>query len=158
IRCFVNDQPVIESPDPQLRKGKVGLAKFRDTVAEFKHFRLGKTVPTATASAGTTARLDRAIAALAREGKGNEEEVDKLAGEGASGVAVLQERARQMEKQAARLRQLAAAVHQQGVLRDLARVTRGPDADIDLVHAALLVARLDNEDVDVEAYRHEVRR
>ena len=34
----------------------------------------------------------------------------------------------------------------------------GKDEDIDLVHAALLIARLDNEDLDVAAYRQQVER
>ena len=32
------------------------------------------------------------------------------------------------------------------------------EQNIDLLHAALLIARLDNEDVEVEPYRHEVER
>jgi len=46
ILCFVNDHLVIESADDGLPDGKVGLAKFRETSANFKtsnsdrHFRL----------------------------------------------------------------------------------------------------------------------
>src|SRR5205823_12393304 len=68
------------------------------------------------------------------------------------------ERARLLEQQAARLRQLAQAVHQQNVLSELRRVLRGKEEDVDLLHAALLIARLDNEDVDVDGYRAEVAR
>ncbi len=41
IRCFVNDQPAFEAVDTKLSGGRVGLAKFRDTQAEFKQFRAG---------------------------------------------------------------------------------------------------------------------
>ncbi|MEO1997587.1 MAG: trypsin-like peptidase domain-containing protein, partial [Planctomycetaceae bacterium] len=41
IACFVNDQLVIESTDGLYGKGRFGLAKFRDTHAEFKRFRSG---------------------------------------------------------------------------------------------------------------------
>jgi serine protease Do len=37
-------------------------------------------------------------------------------------------------------------------------VLRGKEEDIDLLHAALLIARLDNEEVEVETYRREVER
>jgi S1-C subfamily serine protease/regulator of sirC expression with transglutaminase-like and TPR domain len=158
IRCFVNDEPVIESVAPELRRGRAGLAKFRDTVAQFKNFRLGKTVPATAPSVAAAAPLIKVIDAIQRKSAARPEEVAKLAGAGPAGVALLQEQARQLEKQAARLRQLAVTVHEQNVLRELARVTHAPDGDIDLVHAALLVARLDNEDVDVEAYRREVAR
>jgi len=33
-----------------------------------------------------------------------------------------------------------------------------PEAEVDLLHAALLIAKLDNDEVDVEAYRAEVDR
>ncbi len=154
LRCFVNDYLVIESAAPQLRRGKVGLAKFRDTVAEFKHFQLAKAIP----SSNIPASLSRAMEAVPPEGPIQPQEVAKLAGEGSTSVAALQERARQFDRQATRLRQLAAAVHQHRVLDELTRATGGPDEKIDLVHAALLVARLDNEDVDVDAYRAEMER
>src|SRR6185503_11365087 len=39
---FVNGVQVMESDDTALRGGKVGLAKFRDTKAQFKNFYVGK--------------------------------------------------------------------------------------------------------------------
>ena len=56
------------------------------------------------------------------------------------------------------LRQAALLLHQQEVLKEMAQLVRGKEADIDLVHAALLIARLDNDELDVEAYRREVER
>src|SRR5688572_30332992 len=38
IRCFVNDELAIESDDVALRNGGVGLAKFRQTQAQFRSF------------------------------------------------------------------------------------------------------------------------
>src|SRR5262245_40973447 len=43
LRCFVNDHLLIESEDEGLTAGQVGLAKFRDTAAEFKGFAVGRT-------------------------------------------------------------------------------------------------------------------
>jgi serine protease Do len=56
------------------------------------------------------------------------------------------------------LRKLAQMVHQQGCLDELAAETTKDDDKADLIRAALLVARLDNEDLDVAAYRQEVDR
>ena len=42
IQCFVNDQLVIESSDDGLTGGKVGLAKFRQTKADFRNFAWGE--------------------------------------------------------------------------------------------------------------------
>src|SRR5581483_1333230 len=70
----------------------------------------------------------------------------------------LRERARLLEQQAARLRELAAAVHQKRVLGELTKVLAGKEDDIDLLHAALLIAKLDNDELDVDLYRRDVDR
>src|SRR5262249_3802443 len=80
------------------------------------------------------------------------------ASDGPVGMQVLRERARQLEEQAVELRRLAIAVHERNILAELVRVLHVKEENIDLLHAALLIARLDNEDVDVEAYRHEIDR
>ena len=45
IKCFVNDSSVFEIKDSGLPNGRIGLAKFRDTEAEFRNFRVGKDLP-----------------------------------------------------------------------------------------------------------------
>src|SRR5262245_22866274 len=42
LRCFVNDELVIEAADDAFAKGRVGLAKFRNTGAEFRRFAVAK--------------------------------------------------------------------------------------------------------------------
>jgi serine protease Do len=158
IRCFVNDQLVIESTDDGYTKGRVGLAKFRDTVAEFRHFRIAKEVPPLDPAAAVIARIGKTLDNLPLKSKPGSELVERLAPDGPIGMKVLRQRALQLEEQAARLRQLAAAVHQQNVLTELVRVLHVKEVNIDLLHAALLIARLDNEDVEIEPYRHEIER
>jgi regulator of sirC expression with transglutaminase-like and TPR domain len=152
IRCFVNDRPVFESTDTAWTSGRVGLAKFRQTVAEFRQFRVGKSLPPSAPPAEVVARVRKAA-----EGDGPDV-VGKLAPEGAAATAVLRQQARELEQQAARLKRLAQAVHERRVLDELAGVLKAKEADVDLVHAALLIARLDNDEVDVAAYRAEVGR
>ena len=156
IRCFVNDHLVIESTDDVYTTGRVGLAKFRDTVAEFKRFQLAREVPPLAPPADVAARIRQTVDGLSPEKKIGAELVPKLASDGNASLKVLRERARELEERAATLRRLASAVHERNVLDELVRVLHGKEENIDLLHAALLIARLDNEDVDVEAYRHEV--
>jgi regulator of sirC expression with transglutaminase-like and TPR domain/S1-C subfamily serine protease len=156
--CYVNDELVTTSTDAGLTEGQVGLAKFRDTVAEFKQFRLGKTVATPAPPAEAAARLGKAIDGLTGDAAATSEAVGKLSGDGPLGPRLLRNRASRLEKQAARLREIAAGVHQKNVLDELVRATLGKEESIDLVHAALLLSRLDNEEVDVEAYRTDVER
>ena len=157
IRCYVNDKLAMESDDAVLTSGKVGVAKFRETTAEFKQFRVGKELLPLTPSAEVTARVKKAIENLP-VGPVAAVVVGKLTPEGAAGLSALREQARLLEQQAAQLRQLAQSVHQQAVLNDLLKTLAGKEDDIDLLRAALLLARLDNEEVDVEHYRGEVER
>jgi regulator of sirC expression with transglutaminase-like and TPR domain len=157
IRCFVNDHLVIESTDDVYIKGRVGLAKFRDTSAEFKKFQIAKEIK-ALPPPAAVARIGKTLDGMPPGSKPRAEIVKSLAPEGAAGLRALRERARRLEEQAVELRRLAAAVHEHNVLAELLRVLRGKDENIDLLHAALLIAKLDNEDVDVEAYRHDLKR
>ncbi len=157
IRCFVNDHLVLSSTDDVYTTGRVGLAKFRDTVAEFKRFQIDKEISSLAASAEAVSRIGKALDGMPKE-KPYMGLIGKLAPEGAIGMSVLRARARRLEEEAKDLRRLAAAVHERNVLDELSRVLRGKEENIDLLHAALLIARLDNEEVDVAAYRREVER
>jgi serine protease Do len=157
IRCFVNDHLVIESTDDVYTTGRAGLAKFRDTVAEFKHFQIAKEIKPLAVSAEADARIGKTLDSMSKN-KPRTEIIGRLAPEGTVGLQVLRERARRLEEEAKELHRLAAAVHERNVLDELMRALRGKEEHIDLLHAALLIARLDNEEVDVEAYRREVER
>ena len=159
LRCYINDKEVFDVRDEGgWSEGRAGLAKFRETAAEFKQFRVGKALPPAAAPPDVAARVAKAVASLAADGPPAEAVVNKLASEGGAGAAALRARARALEAEAGRLRGLARAAHQQNVLAELARVLPGKDEDADLLQAVLLVARLDDDELDVAAYRREVER
>jgi serine protease Do len=157
IRCYVNDHLVIESEDNALTGGRVGLVKFRDTHVEFKHFQLGRKVAAAHPPAELAARVGKLVQSLPG-GPPDAVVVGKLAPDAPASLEVLQQRARQMEQQAARLRELAKAVHQKRVLVELTRAVQGDEDHINLIHAALLIAWLDNPDLDVTAYEKQFDR
>jgi regulator of sirC expression with transglutaminase-like and TPR domain len=158
ILCYVNDHQLVESADTGLTGGQLGLAKFRDTRAEFKNFRVGRKVPSDAVSADVAGRVGKAVEHLDPAGEPKPEQVEALVPDAPASVTVLHERARQLERQAEQLRHLALAVHEKRVEAELAEAVRGKDQDVDLVRAALLVAKLDNDEVDVDAYRKEVDR
>src|SRR5262249_7517506 len=103
-------------------------------------------------------RIGTSVEKLAPHEPPGRDLVDALTPDAPASVALLRERARHLERQAAQLRDLAQAVHQQKVFAELTKATQGKDEEIDLLHAALLVARLDNDDLDADAYRKEVER
>ncbi len=157
-RCYVNNELVFEVADLDLAAGRVGLAKFRDTVAEFKNFRVARELPVGGVPEAVSARIRKSVEKLPAKGTLPAAVVSKLSPEGSAGPAVLRERARELELQAAQLRRLALAVHSRNVLDQLQRILQNKEEKIDLLHAALLLAKLDNEEIDVDAYRAEVDR
>src|SRR5262249_40202653 len=138
ISCYVNGQLVIESTDAELTSGQVGLAKFRETKAEFKNFQLGKQILTPQLSADLVKRIAKSVEALSPHEGLKPELIGPLLPEAAASMGALRERAKQLEQQAAQLRQLALAVHHESVHAELTKALRGQEEDIDLLRAALL--------------------
>jgi len=158
LQCFVNDELVIESDDAVYHTGRAGLAKFRHTVAEFKGFEVGSQLESARPSAQLVERVTEVAAGLSSRERFGRALIDELAGKSKASQAALRKHARLLEEQASQLRELADAVHQQQVHAELIDVLDHGDKEIDLLHAALLIAKLDNRDVDVRAYQEQVNK
>lgn len=157
VTCYVNGRPVIESTHAQPNPGRVGLAKFRDTRAEFKDFSLGKELPDRRPDETLVRRVDELLSEHADELL-DPAIVRGLSPAATEAIAALREQAKRLDGRAAQLRRLADAVHQQSVLAALTKELARDESEIDLVHAALLIARLDNDELAVEAYRQQFER
>jgi len=158
IECFVNEEPVIESTDGRYAAGAVGLAKFRDTRAEFRNFEVGAKIASRKPSTEVRDKIARAVNDLDPSRPPSAEMVERLLAEGSEGTAALRERAELLEQQSERLKQLARAVHQKKTRDELIAELSRKEEEIDLLRAALLVARIDNEEVDVDTYLAEAGR
>lgn len=156
ILCYVNGQLVIEAEDDKLPEGRVGLAKFRDTKVWFKDFQLGTNLPPGAAVPPTNlvSEIEQHLRVLG--GNSDAELAAALRPHGDSGVSVLTERAARLETEAARLRHVAETLQEQSVQAEFTNALQKPEAAIDLLHAALLVSKLDNPDLDVASYRRQV--
>jgi len=153
IQCFVNDQPVIELRTAMNDRPRVGLAKFRDTHAQFKRFRVAKKIPPSRPSPSIVGRVTKIAANITPSRPPIQTLIERLVPDAPASSVALRERARLLEQQAKRLRQLASAVNQTKARRELVRLLKPKKGSrIDLLRAALLVAKIDNEDVDVDAY------
>jgi serine protease Do len=158
IDCMVNDETVFTSTDDALPGGRSGLASFRGTEATFRGFAVGAKLPPVTPAADILARLDAAIAGLPDAAVMPRSVVDAVVAAGPDSDAAVEARAAALERQAGRLRALADAVHERRTLEELGRLVARRGADIDLFRGALLVARLDNRDLDIDAYERELDR
>jgi regulator of sirC expression with transglutaminase-like and TPR domain/S1-C subfamily serine protease len=154
--CFVNDAPVFQSTDKGLGEGKVGLAKFRDTKAEFRGFAVGPQLPPAAPPTEQVARIAGMVKDLDGAGAPPAELVAALVGEGAVGDAALAARADALDREAKGMRALMAQVQAKRTVEALAKEAAAEP--IDLFQSALLVAALDNPDLDLAGARHDLDR
>lgn len=153
FECFVNERSVFRSRDGALQGTRVGLAKFRETSAEFREFRLGT-------PAGTTPALaPELIVALGLSSDPapalSLADVAALRTNLPAARRALAGRAQALEQAAAGLRQLANQLHRDQVRDTLVQLFHRPEEDIDLVEAALLVAWHDLPSLDMESYRRQ---
>jgi serine protease Do len=168
LRCFVNDRQVFESADRTFTHGRVGLAKFRDTEAEFRRFQLAAEIPPAALSDQVIARArtaleklppladvtPEALAELSGAVVGQEEDsasspVQEVPQQAAEAIA---REAKELRKRAEELDRIATSVRRQGAIAQLAELIKPDSNDLDLLRACLIVARLDGEEIDVEEY------
>lgn len=152
IQCFCNGELVCEIEDDVYSQGRVGLAKFRHTTAEFKEFAVGKELGTGRPSEATVAKVTDLVKDIPAPRPPTAEMAARLEEFGGPGRSVLEERARLLEQQAERLRQLSRAVHERHVRTELAALFDKPESEVDLLHAALLIAALDNDELQVDEY------
>ena len=156
LLCYVNDHLVIESQDQQLRTGKIGLAKFRDTKATFKNFQVAKLIPTEASTAPLDKSLVQQLENLPAAPQTDVRLLSALQTNAPASRAVLVARADRLEKEVVQLRKLARTIHRKSIEAQLMKEFDQPEAKVDLFHAALLLAKLDNEELDVTAYRRQI--
>jgi serine protease Do len=157
IRGYVNDVLVVEATDAEFRKGKVGLASFRDTHAQFKGFEVGAHLPSALPVPEVVERAERVARAIKGDRTPDTKAIAELLPDADAGVRALLDSADRREREAKQIRKAADSLRSRRTQRDLiALFDRKPEKEIDLLRAALIVARLDNDDLDVEAYLREV--
>jgi regulator of sirC expression with transglutaminase-like and TPR domain len=157
IVCFVNGTQVIESDDQGLTSGQVGLAKFRHTTAEFRRFRVARELPSMAVNEQTAQRIVELTKDIAPDRAASLSVLQQLTADSKTAGSVLRHQAREWEQRAERLRQLASDVHAQTVQRQLhALLDDKEDAEIDLVAAALWIAALDHEELEVDDYVREI--
>lgn len=158
IDCYINDELAIKSPDIAFDSGSVGLAKFRNTEAEFRNFRIAREIPSSQPTEEETKRVTELLSDLSADTRPSSKLIEDLIPEGQTTQMVLRREARLLEERAQQLRELAATVHTRRTQQQLTEVMSEDPEKLDLLKASLLIARLDNEEVDVDGYLAEVDR
>lgn len=157
LQCFVNGHLVAESADPVLRKGSVGLAKFRDTQALFKGFAVGEKLKIPEL-AQSFPEIDSLLTQWGGAADFHGELMEKLVSQSESSRQALLTKARSLEEQAERMREFASRVHLRSVQDALSRLFAEPEEKIDLFYATLLISKLDNPELEIEPYQRQLDR
>ena len=158
FRCYVNDELVVESSDDVLPTGRVGLARFRDTKASFKGFAVAKEIGPSQPDAELLAKLTAEVDGLPSLAELLPEATTPLAENESEARLVLRRRADELEARAREMRLMAADLHARSVAGQLAEVLAGEEESIDLTRAALMIAWLDDEELQVDAYPEQLDR
>ena len=153
IMCFVNDQLVIELVDKEFTEGRIGLCKFRAPTAEFRNFRHAKRFPSSTILPKTRARIQKIARSLAKKDQLSQEEFKQLSELGPAVPQALLDYATDIQKQAMRVKLLSKEVKNRFAIAELAQsLAHEEEESVDLLRSALLIARLDNQDFELENY------
>ena len=170
FECFLNGQRVIESRDDVIPHGAIGLAAFRGTEAEFQRFQTAADLFPAPLNDEQKMTVDEIIGSVSPNHPANADVAATVIPFGDQAANALSAEADRIEKKAKRLRELAVEVHESVIrtqlknvlgvsedLKDSATDDDVPKKDVSLLHAALLISRMDNPDVDVDAYLERIK-
>ncbi len=169
FKLYVNDQLVLESTNRNLTSGTPGLAKFRDTAADFRNFQIAKEINATTLSEDERNELSEAITAIPPLADLQPDALSKFLDSPNESRAILHAEAKKLEQRLAELKKLDADVHTAAVAQEMKRyfgeyekqLSEQEDkqaVSIDLINAALIIASVDEQDINIEAYLRQVER
>lgn len=152
IIAWVNEEKVLDLEDSELRGGRVGLCKFRQTVAEFREFRIGKDLSVKSLSTEAKQRLGDVLARHDEQGS-SEAVLNELGRSTEESRRFIRDTIESLEERIQRLKVLESDVHLTTVERELIMALDRPESEIDLFEVGLQIARIDDPDLDLGHYR-----
>ena len=154
--CFINGHMIFESSDRVLSSGLAGLAKFRNTVARFRNFKLDKKLSDNSSQIDST--LGRALVSESVLPEGFSESTITRAGESPlKSIRYLDSEAKRLEQQALMLRQSSVQLHRRLVRDQLKALFELEEKAIDLFKATMLIAKIDDPAIDIPYYEKQLK-
>ena len=154
--CFINGHMIFESSDRVLSSGLVGLAKFRNTEARFRNFKLDKKLSDNSSQIDST--LGRALVSESVLPEGFSESTITSAGESPlKSIRYLDSEAKRLEQQALMLRQSSVQLHRRLVRDQLKALFELEEKAIDLFKATMLIAKIDDPAIDIPYYEKQLK-
>jgi len=169
FKMFVNGQQVLESTNRNLTGGKPGLAKFRETAADFRNFIVTKEIDKSSLSQEAEQEISSAISNIPTLAELKPEHLTPLLQGPETARNILQQESKRLENRLAELKKLNADIHTHAVAGRLAEYVADYESRLagaedkanvtfDLIKAALIIASIDEQDINVAAYLRQIDR
>lgn len=159
IICSVNGQVLIDLVDQAFKKGRIGLCKFRAPAAEFRKFRHSKRFPKSSVSPALAKKIRQLSGSLNENSSPSKKDLNYLVNQGPMASQALLDHASELERKAERTRKLSNDIRERIIIADLASsLSHENEKSVDLLRSALLIARLDNKDFELESYLRKTQR
>jgi regulator of sirC expression with transglutaminase-like and TPR domain len=152
ISCYVNEKLVIQSNHNKRIKGRVGLAKFRDTVASFKNFNVTKYAFKEVTQREKIDEINDMVERLPAFPEILQEDIHAFSKQEELARLVLIEKQNRLKKELEDTRKLMDEIHLRNVAREMNKVLAEDEQSIDLWKLSLLVAKLDDRSLDISYY------
>ena len=175
FRCYVNDELVVESGDTDIPPGRIGLVTFRGTSAGFRRFIVAPSIPSIRPTDDQKIAIARILDHVKSVRPASQQTIEQLMPLEQQSTLLIELQAKALEQKATYLRQLAIDVHAAKVRKQILAALGRPamstgtrngaddspadtsnrktsEQSPDLLKAALLIAVLDNAEVDPAAY------
>jgi regulator of sirC expression with transglutaminase-like and TPR domain len=151
--CSVNNEVVIDLIDHGFDIGKVGLCKFREPTARFRFFRVSKRFPNSQVTPAFANKIRKLVKPLTHRLELVPKEIDELVKMGNPAPQALRDHALELEKKAKEIKRLASEVRERLIINELSKSLQIEErGSANLLKSALLIARLDNENFDLDSY------
>ena len=149
----VNGQAIVDVAQVDLAPGRIGLCKFRNTKPQFRAFRFGRSVPSRFPSQSRMTELHNQLSGLGDRAALHDIDLIGHTSELPLRLTILDQQAQELEQRAKDLRRLGEDLHVLSVCDELSQLVRDKSVrKQDLVRGALLIAKLDNAELNIETY------
>lgn len=152
INCYVNDKLVIQSNHSKRINGRVGLAKFRDTAARYKNFHVSDLSFKEVSHKEKMDEVHDLVESLPEFPELMQEDIHAFSNHEDLARLVLIEKQKRLEKELENTRKLMDEIHIRTVAKAMNKVLDEKEEDINLWELSLLVAKLDDRNLDVNYY------
>ena len=154
---FLNGQLAYEHMEDFSSSKKVGLAKFRNTIAEFKGFHVSKNLNPVFPDKDFSITFNKFFSNLEGDKKEDPSLVEKILKNENLTKTIINDKIKLLEKKTSDLKILQADILHRSTLAKLNK-TISTNPDFSILKAAFLIAKIDNPEIETSFYLDEINK